>query len=276
MTPARPVGPEVAAGLARGLGFLLLLGLGLPVVALVVTTSAAELRDVFQHPMVGEALALSLRTSLQSLVLVVLGGMPLAWTLARSERTWARVLETFVELPIVLPPAVIGVGLLMALGRQGFLGPLLERWGIGIPFTEAAVVVAQVVVSAPFFIQAATAGFRRVDDDLLLVARTLGASRARAFYAVAVPAALPALLAGAALCWTRAVGEFGATLLFAGNLAGRTQTLPLAIFSALEVDVGTARAMALLLGGVAFFTLVVLRAGPRWVGRARRRARAEA
>ncbi|MCB9545505.1 MAG: ABC transporter permease subunit [Myxococcales bacterium] len=243
------------------LGFFLLALIALPVGALVATTGLAELRAGLAHPLVGPALALSARTTAASLAIVVALGTPLAWRLAR--RPGPGLVEILVSLPVVIPPAVLGVALLAAFGRRGLLG------GLGLPFTEAAVIVAQVVVAAPFYVQAAAAAFRRVDPDLLLVARTLGAGPARAFFGVAVPAALPGLLGGAALAWARALGEFGATLLFAGNLSGRTQTMPLAIYTALEADVGVARALALVLAAAAVGVLLLVWALPRWWGRAR-------
>lgn len=254
------------AGLAPGgawiLGLPLVVFLLLPVLALVLAASPSELKAALQHPMMGSAAWLSLRTSAASLVIIVLAGTPLAWALARTRRPWGRAVETLVELPIVIPPAVVGVGLLQAYGRSGLVGSWLDGVGLSLSFTAWAVVMAQVVVAAPFYVQSATAGFRKVDDDLLLVAQTLGASRWGAFVKVALPAALPAVAGGLALAWARAVGEFGATLLFAGNLPERTQTMPLAIYSALEVDLGLARALALVLGGAAFALLLLLRLVP--------------
>jgi molybdate transport system permease protein len=173
------------------------------------------------------------------------------------------VLETVVELPVVLPPAVAGVALLLAFGRRGLLGPALGAVGVGVPFTRAAVVLAESFVAAPFYVQAAVAAFRRLDPDLVLVARTLGASRPRVFFTVAIPVSWPALAGGAALSWARALGEFGATLMFAGNLSGRTQTLPLAIYTALESDLRTAQSLSIVLVAVAFALLVGIRAGAR-------------
>ncbi|MEZ4425595.1 MAG: ABC transporter permease [Gemmatimonadota bacterium] len=231
----------------------------LPVVALVLAGSPAALGAGLRDPALGAALLLSLRTTLFSLTVVLVTGTPLAWWLARSSSRARRLLEPWVELPIVLPPAVLGVALLDAFGRGGLFGPALSAAGVQIPFTTAAVVLAQVVVAAPFYVQSAAAAFREVDDDLLMVARTLGASPARAFRSVAVPAALPGLVSGAALCWARAVGEFGATLLFAGSLPGRTRTLPLAIYTALETDLDAARATAVVLALVAVGVLLLLR-----------------
>jgi molybdate transport system permease protein len=168
---------------------------------------------------------------------------------------------TLIQLPIVVPPAVSGLALLLAFGRQGLLGPWLAGVGLSLPFTTAAVVLAEVFVSAPFYVQAAAAAFRRLDPALLMVARSLGAGPARTFFRVALPLSLPGLATGAALSWSRALGEFGATLMFAGNLTGRTQTLPLAIYTAMEIDLRPAKAMSVLLVIVAFTLLLVVGRG---------------
>jgi molybdate transport system permease protein len=228
-------------------------------VALVVGTGPKALLAGLEHPAVWPALRLSLLTTTLGLLATVALGTPLAWSLARHPRR--RWFEVLLELPIVVPPAVVGVALLLVFGRQGFLGPALADAGWRLPFTTAAVVVAQVVVSAPLYVQAATAAFRGVDAELFAVARSLGASSARVFFGVAVPIALPALVGGAAVAWARALGEFGATLLFAGNLQGRTQTLPLAIYAALESDLRAAQAISVVLLVVAFALLLALR-GP--------------
>jgi molybdate transport system permease protein len=180
----------------------------------------------------------------------------------RRNRAW-RIVETTIQLPVVLPPAVAGVALLLAFGRRGLLGPTLGTAGIGIPFTQAAVILAESFVAAPFYVQAAVAAFRRLDPDLILVARTLGASWPRVFFTIAIPASRAALAGGAALSWARALGEFGATLMFAGNMSGRTQTLPLAIYAALESDLQTAQSLSIVLVAVAFALLIAIRAGAR-------------
>lgn len=233
-----------------------------PVVALFLASSPADIAAGVRHPLFLPALWLSARTTLVSLALVVLTGLPLAWWLAAAPGRGKRVVELLVDLPVVLPPAVVGIALLETFGRSGLFGGALELLGVQVPFTTLAVVLAQVVVSAPFFIQSAAAAFRRVDRDLLIVARTLGKSPAGAFFDVAVPVALPGLIAGAALSWARSIGEFGATLLFAGNLPGRTQTIPLAIYTALESDVRAALALSLVLAAVAVLLLFGLRAVP--------------
>jgi molybdate transport system permease protein len=234
----------------------------LPLVALALASSPADLAEAVGHPMFVPALLLSARTTLASLALVIVMGTPLAWWLGRATTRASRVVEVLVDLPIVVPPAVVGIALLQTFGRRGLLGGWLEGMGLQIPFTTTAVVMAQLVVSAPFYVQAAAAAFRRVEPDLLIVARTLGQSPAGAFFRVAVPLAMPGLIVGAALSWARALGEFGATLLFAGNLSGETQTMPLAIYMALESDVRVAVALALVLAGVSLMLLLVLRAAP--------------
>jgi molybdate transport system permease protein len=175
----------------------------------------------------------------------------------------ARALETLLQLPIVIPPAVAGVAMLLAFGRRGLLAGLLYPEGWSVTFTTAAVVMAEVFVSAPFFVQAATSAFRRIDPKLVIVARTFGASPLRVFFRIAVPIAAPGLVAGAAMSWARALGEFGATLMFAGNVEGRTQTLPLAIYTALESELRAAQALSIVLVVVAFALLLFVRAMSR-------------
>jgi molybdate transport system permease protein len=244
----------------------LLLLMALPLVALAWSTDLESLQRGLEHRLFAPAMWLSIRTTLVSLAVMVVTGTPLAWWLASSRTRIARVVELLVNLPIVIPPAVVGVALLQTFGRKGLLGGWLETLGLQVPFTSTAVVLAQVVVAAPFFVQAAANAFRKVDDEMLVVARTLGASRLEAFFRITVPIALPGLLAGASLGWARALGEFGATLLFAGNLGGETQTMPLAIYTALESDVQVAVVLSLVLTAVAVLLLVALRMAPDiWV-----------
>jgi len=259
---ARIVAVAWPAALGALSGLLLLLVL-LPVAGLLFTSSPGQLWRGLADPLVGPAVRLTLATTVASVVLIVACGTPLAWLIARRRSRLWRILETVIELPVVLPPAVAGVALLLAFGRRGLLGPALGALGIGLPFSSAAVVLAQSFVAAPFFVQAAIAAFRRLDGDLVLVARTLGASWPRVFFTVALPLSWPALAGGAALSWARALGEFGATLMFAGNLSGRTQTLPLAIYTALESDLQTAQSLSIVLVVVAFALLVAIRAGVR-------------
>jgi molybdate transport system permease protein len=219
-----------AVGYLLGGGMLVFLVL--PVVALFVTGTPTDWLAGLRHPITVPALLLSLRTTALSLTALVVLGTPLAWWLARSEARVARIVETAVQLPIVVPPAVAGLALLLAFGSRGLLGPLLEGLGADIAFSTIAVVLAQVFVAAPFYIQAATAAFAGIDENLLVVARTLGAGPAAVLFRVALPLARRGLVAGAALAWARALGEFGATLMFAGDVPGRTNTMPLEIYTA--------------------------------------------
>jgi len=243
--------------------------LTLPMLGLLSSATPAELLAGVDDPLFAAALRLSLGTSVMSLLIVLTLGTPLAWWLSWTRSARVRLLELLIDLPIVIPPAVIGVALLQTFGHTSMIGGALADVGWPLPFTPRAVVLAQVVVSAPFYVQAAAAALRKVDPDLLLVARSLGASPTEAVVRVGVPVALPGLLAGAGLAWARALGEFGATLVFAGNLRGTTQTMPLAIYTALESDVPSAVALAIALALLAIALLFTLRAGPAWLLRRR-------
>ncbi len=208
--------------------------------------------EYLDDPFVRDAMRLSLITSLISLAISILFGTPVAWLLARWRFPGHRLIETLIDLPIVLPPVVAGVALLMAFGRRGLLGQELSALGIQLPFSTVGVVVAQVFVAAPFYIRSAIAGFTDLDRDVEAAAEIDGATMARVLRDISVPAAMPSLAAGAVLCWARALSEFGATLLFAGNLQGRTQTMPLAIMTAFESSLGAALALSVILLVVSF------------------------
>ena len=256
MTGARLRGERVALAVAGGVLALFLL---VPLLALLVAATPAELGAGLRIPVVGPALRLSLITTLVTMVVVVALGTPLAWSLARSRHRVVRVIEVALQLPIVVPPAVAGVALLLAFGRRGFLAAWLGDGAGSVAFTTTAVVLAQIFVSAPLYVQAATSAFRRIDARVVTVARTLGASPLRVFGRIALPLAAPGLVAGAAMSWARALGEFGATLMFAGNLEGVTQTLPLAINTTLASDLRAAQALSIVLVVVAFTLLVAVR-----------------
>jgi molybdate transport system permease protein len=208
-----------------------------------------------------DALKLSAITSTVALLVAILAGTPLAYLLARRQFPGKFAIDLLLDLPIVLPPTVAGVALLVAFGRRGLIGEHLDDSGINIAFTTTAVVMAQVFVSAPFYIRTAKAGFESVEPVYEGVASTLGASPLRSFWRVTLPLAWPSLVAGAILCWARALSELGATLIFAGNLRGETQTMPLAIISAFEsgqsIDVPIA--LSLILVGAALVLLMLLR-----------------
>ena len=233
--------------------------IGLPLAAL---AARAVLTDGFPSnlttPIAATALRLSLATSAASVVVIVLAGTPVAYLLARRTSTALRAVDVLIELPLVLPPVVAGVAMLVAFGRRGVLGGLLEDAGIGLPFTTAAVVLAQVFVAAPFYVRAAKIGFQSVDTALEEISQTLGHSPWSTFWRVTLPLTWPALVGGLALSWARALSEFGATIMFAGNFIGRTQTMPLAILTAMESDVGTALGLGLMLLVISAFVLVVL------------------
>lgn len=241
------------------LASLLVFLLVVPLVGLVVSVRPSDLSHALASSVVWSALEISLLTTAITVLVTLALGTPLAWSLARSEHRVARAVELAARLPIVLPPSVAGVALLLAFGRRGPFAGWLYPEGSTLAFTGLAVVLAQTFVAAPLYVQSATSAFRRIDDRVLLVARSLGASPARVFVRVAVPMVAPSLVAGAAMAWARALGEFGATLLFAGNMEGRTQTLPLAIYTAFESDLGLARAMSLVLVVVALAVLVLVR-----------------
>jgi molybdate transport system permease protein len=210
------------------------------------------------------ALRLSVQSSLGALVVAVVLGVPLAWMLARVPFPARGLLRAFVTLPMVLPPVVGGVALLYAFGRHGFLGQHLAGWpGFPLPFTTRGVVLAEAFVAMPFMIVTTEAGLRQMDQRYEEAASTLGASPWRRFWTVTVPLIWPSLAAGGALCWARALGEFGATITFAGNLPGRTQTMPTAIYVSLETNPSGAIVLSILLLAVSLVVLVVLR--DRWL-----------
>lgn len=211
------------------------------------------------------ALRLSLQCSLWATALSLVFGVPLAWVLARSEFPGRGVVRAMCTLSMVLPPVVGGVALFFALGRRGLVGQYLDRWfDIQLPFTTAGVVVAQTFVAMPFLVITVEAALRQHDTRLDDAARTLGASRWYVFRRVTLPSIRPSLVAGAVLAWARALGEFGATITFAGNFPGTTQTMPLAVYLALETNPESAIILALVLTGVSFAVLVGLR--DRWFG----------
>ena len=239
---------------------LFLLFVGLPLGFLVARGLAQD--DFFGYltrPQVLQAVRLSFTTSTISLVIMVVVGTPLAYFLARHRFPGHRVVDTLIELPIILPPVVAGLAMLMAFGRVSPLGRALDGIGINLPFTVAAVIMAEIFVAAPFYIRAAKLGFEAVDPGLEELAQTLGASPWQSFRRVTLPLARRALIGGLVLAWARAISEFGATLMFAGNLPGRTQTMPLAVLAALESSLGATLALAVLMLAIAVLVLLAAR-----------------
>lgn len=210
-------------------------------------------------PETRSAIALSLSTSAIALLVTIVLGTPLAYWLSRSSSRVSIIAETLVDLPTVLPPSVAGVALLLAFGRSGIIGRWLEAAGLGIAFTSAAVVIAQVFVASPYFVRAARAGFASVGADVREAAIIDGASGWTLLRFVLAPQAASSLAAGAAMSWSRSIGEFGATILFAGNLPGRTQTMPLAVYLGFEHGLDRALVLSALLVALSLGVLVAVR-----------------
>jgi molybdate transport system permease protein len=232
----------------------------LPLLALFLQISPADLVQTFAQEQVTQALSLSMVTSLTTVLVTIAFGTPVAYYLSHPRYRFHRLVDTLVDLPTVLPPAVAGVALLAAFGRRGLLGAPLEALGISLPFTQAAVVMAQTFIAAPFYIKSAALGFAAVDCELRKAAALDGASRWQTFRYIIVPMAWAALLSGAVMTWARALGEFGATIIFAGNFPGRTQTMPLAIYIGFEIDLNVALTLAIVLVCLAFLILAVVKA----------------
>lgn len=241
------------------LSVLLVLFLLVPTLALLARGLTPDFLSTLTRPVVRDALRVSLVTTSCAVALTVLFGTPVAFLLARYRFPGRTILDVLLDLPIVLPPVVAGVGLLLTFGRNGLLGPPLELAGISVAFSPAAVVLAQLFTGAPFYMRAAKAGFLAVDRDVEAAALTDGASPWAAFRWITWPLAFPFLLEGLVLTWARALGEFGATILFAGSLAGRTRTITLAIYSALESDLAPALVLSAVMVVVSFAVLLVVR-----------------
>lgn len=221
--------------------------LTLPLVAIFTDSGPRELLDGLGDPAAIDALWLSLKTTTIAMIVIVLVGTPAAYLLATRRFRGRELLVTLIELPLVLPPAVAGIALLVAFGPNGLLGGMLESAGVRLVLETTGVIVALIFVAAPFYIRGAQAAFAAVDRSWLDAARTLGSGPLRTFARVAVPAAAPGMLAGLALAWGRALGEFGATLMFAGSFQGITQTAPLAIYDRFAFDLDSALALSAIL-----------------------------
>lgn len=240
----RPSAFRLASAVALA---LVLVFLAVPLASIFVEAGPRELWDALGSDAALDALRLSLETTLIALAVIIVVGTPAAYLIARGRFRGRAATITLIELPLVLPPAAAGIALLAAFGPNGLLGGAIEDLGIGLVLQTAGVVVALVFVAAPFFLRQAIAAFESVDDDLIDASRTLGAGEARTFARVSIPAAGAGLVSGAALAWGRALGEFGATLMFAGSLQGRTQTAPLAIYGLLGRDFDASLALSAVL-----------------------------
>ncbi|MBE1562699.1 molybdate ABC transporter permease subunit [Nonomuraea africana] len=258
MRSARPPWVLVVPALL-GLAFLVL-----PLAGLLAEAPWSTLPARLARPQVLEALRLSLVTATLATALCLVLGVPLAWLLARAEFRGRAVVRALVTVPLVLPPVVGGVALLLVFGRRGLVGQWLDQWfGVSLPFTSAGVVLAEAFVAMPFLVISVEGALRAADLRYEEAARTLGASRLTVFRRVTLPLIAPGVVAGAVLCWARALGEFGATITFAGNFPGRTQTMPLAVYLALETDPEAAIVLSLVLLAVSVAVLASLR--ERWI-----------
>jgi len=231
----------------------------LPLLALIWRTASFDVIAAASNPAILTSVLLSLRTTLISMAVILVTGTPLAYGIAYYEFPLKRFMMLFIEMPIVIPPVIAGLALLSTFGRSGLLGQLLDTFNIGIPFSTTAVVIAQVFVSAPFYIRAAQTSFESVDREIQEAASVDGANRWVTFWRILLPVSSSSLFVGIMLSWARALGEFGATILFAGNLQGRTQTMPLLIYSRLESDLGGAFLTALILLAFAFVSFALTR-----------------
>ncbi|MSW64976.1 MAG: molybdate ABC transporter permease subunit [Actinobacteria bacterium] len=244
-----------------GVAFLVL-----PLLGLLVRAPWSDLWPQLTEPQVGQALRLSLVSATLATVVSLVLGVPIAWVLARSTVPGRSVLRALVTVPLVLPPVVGGVALFLVLGRQGIIGRLLyEQFDVTIPFTTTAVVIAETFVAMPFLVISVEGALRAADARFEDAAATLGADRWTTFRRVTLPLVAPGVAAGAVLCWARALGEFGATITFAGNFPGTTQTMPLAVYLALQSNPEGAIVLSLVLLFVSLATLLLLR--DRWLGR---------
>lgn len=237
----------------------LLIFLIAPLLALVTRTSLNQIVLNLNQTAVTQAISLSLRTSITATIITILIGTPVAYLVARREFRFKRALDTLLDLPTVLPPAVAGVALLMAFGRRGLIGASLDTLDIQLTFTPIAVIMAQTFVAAPLYLRAAILGFAAVENELEQSAALDGAAEWQVFRHIVLPLSANALLSGAVMMWARALGEFGATIIFAGNLPGVTQTMPLAIYIGFELDMSVALTLSVILMAFSFLVLITAR-----------------
>lgn len=237
----------------------LILLITIPIVMLFTRTSLAELVMNIGQKTVIQAIGVSMRTTLVSLGLIFLLGTPVAYLMGRHQFRNKKVLDALIDLPLVLPPSVAGLALLITFGRRGLIGGWLQGFGIEVAFTTVAVIIAQVFIAAPFYVRSASLGFAAVDVEIEQAARIDGASRWQIFKFLIMPLSRFALLSGIMMSWARALGEFGATIMFAGNLPGRTQTMPTAIYLGFERDIESALTLSVILVGISFISLLVIK-----------------
>jgi molybdate transport system permease protein len=237
----------------------LLVFLTLPLIALLLRTPPSLLLAHLNDPVVLRALQVSLSTTFIATLVIILTGTPVAFFLSRNHLPGQRIIDTLIDLPTVLPPAVAGLALLLAFGRRGLLGNYLDLFGIQIAFTRTAVIMAQVFIAAPFYVKSAVIGFSGIDPELEQAASLDGASGWHIFRYVLVPLSWSALVSGSMLSWARALGEFGATIIFAGNFPGRTQTMPLAIYLGFEINLDVSLTLSVILLAFSFIALLIVK-----------------
>jgi molybdate transport system permease protein len=255
---AHPIRPGTRRVL-QVLSLPLLFFFGLPLLALFLRATPVALMANLQAEQVQQAVLLSIGTTLGTTLITIVFGTPLAYALARRCFSHQRWIDTLIDLPTVLPPAVAGVALLMAFGRRGVLGSYLDILGLRIAFTPLAVVLAQTFIAAPLFVKSAVLGFSAIDIELEQAAGLDGANGWQVFRYVIIPLSWTALLSGSVMTWARALGEFGATIIFAGNFPGRTQTMPLAIYIGFELDLNVALTLSVILIGFSFLAIMIVK-----------------
>jgi molybdate transport system permease protein len=231
----------------------------LPILAIFIKTPFDSIINNLSQENAVKAISLSLFTSLITTIVTIVFGTPVAYLLAKNKSRFMRVVDTLVDLPTVLPPAVAGVALLMAFGRKGIFASWLATYGISIPFTTIAVIMAQTFIAAPLFIKATTISFSGINNELQQAAALDGANRWQIFRYIVVPLSWMGMLSGCVMTWARALGEFGATIIFAGNFPGRTQTMPLAIYIGFEIELNVALTLSVILISFSFLTLIIVK-----------------
>ena len=258
--PGRTSGGDgLASGLAVAALALLAGFISLPLLSLVIWTVSEGSWRAMASPVALDALLLSARTTAVTMAIILVVGTPAAFVLARAQFPGKRLINALVDIPAVLPPSAAGIALLLAFGRMGLLGEHLRVLGIELSFTTAAVVMAELFVASHFYVRQAAVGFAGIDRDVEAAAMVDGAGRVKVFAKITVPLAFPALVAGAVTAWARALGEFGGTIVFAGSFRGVTQTMPLAIYGALEGDFDAAVALSVLVLGFSFVVILATR-----------------
>jgi len=237
----------------------LLLFILVPIITLFVRSSITDILHNLNDRQVTQAISLSLSTSFTSTLLTLLFGTPVSFLLATKNFRGHDFVDTIIDLPTVLPPSVAGVALLLAFGRNGLIGGQLAKIGITIPFTFIAVVMAQMFIASPLYVKAATIGFSHVDKQLIQAAELDGANRFQIFRYIFLPLAVKSLLSGSVMTWARSLGEFGATIIFAGNFPGRTQTMPLAVYIGFEISMSVALTLSIIMICFSFLTLIIVK-----------------